>query len=443
MSDEKTIESVIDDVVDIPAEDIDKQNQDDENEIETSEASIPYNVFANTSNSVPETDEELTEEEREFLDNINEKYKDRNDYEDTPFIEEEHKVFVNSDGELIDCGVDGGQNGSVKSIENGSGDLLEEIIENGTKEITDLPSEESISKELKDTFNLSDEEAAQFMMMLVRIKNGEKFGVYNSLPESLKSMVNSGLMSNHIPPTMENKNFFARSIIDDVLKSIEDDESFIELDKALSEVTKIPNLFDFEVETWQETFEVKLVEAAKACEEEKPAVAKSLIEISEAWKDTYSFRRQYEFLESSESARNRVTKNVRDYSKYVERFLLEAKKSKYIINDVSIVTRALTKYFGDEYSDTIYKAFTILLINTCTGLDFNKPDHVAYISYSIKNLITLEFLDKTRITEFNIKFTENIKKLLDYIVELDNKYQERLNNRPMTKKEKRHANKNK
>lgn len=371
--------------------------------------------------------ENLTDQEKEFLDELDEKYGDRNDYKDTPIIAEVSDVMINekTDGIITN---DPGSLSSVKIDENGS-DVVKTIMEQGTKEITELPSEDKLSKELKDVYDMDDKDVLNMIQILQRMQKGEKFSVYSSLPDKIKNMVGMSMAANNIPMTMENRNIVARALIDDILNDIKNDDSFIEFNQALQEIAEIPSIIDFHAENYREIMEEKLIDIAEKCKDTKPEVSSSLYAISAAWKDTYTFARQHAFLDNSESARNSVTKDIDDkYHKMTRDFNFKAEKSKYILNDIHIMVRVLNKYFKNEYSESIHKAFVCLFINTCSNLDFNKPEDIAFIYYTIKNIIALEFVNKDKLLEFNEELVANIRKLLDRIVELDRAYQERLKN---------------
>ena len=384
----------------------------------------------------------LTNEEEKFLDHLDEKYKDRNDYKDTPIIKETADVVINN---VNGCQVivDENTGSTVKHVGEGSGEIVEDIMRNGTSELSPLPETSKIENELKDVYDLSDEEIVKMITLLNKLQNKEKFSVYNSMPEKMQNLVKAAMASNSIPPTMENRNIVAKALIEDVLTDIKNEDTFIEFNEAMKEIAKIPSILDFHAENYREIMEDKFIQLAEEYKDTKPEVSASMISISNAWKDTYSFIRQNTRLDNSERVRNRVIKNTRDYNKYVESFNWKAKDSKYIINDISLVTRALGTFFGNKYSEEIYKAFTILLCMVCDGLDFNKPDEVCFIYYSIKNIISLEFVNKEKLLSFNEILVENITKLLDRIVALDNENKERNSNRPKTKKEKRHERNNK
>lgn len=418
-----------------------------ETEIETAKKDLPeqntaYNVM--DYSNVPQS-EELSEEDKKFLDDIHEKYKDRDDYADTPVITEMADVVVDENSGQFRI-EDVGTGSDVKSMGEGSGDVVAEIIEKGSASIDELPEDDKIKEELKDVYDLEDEEILSMIMILQKLQQGENFSVYNALPEKMQALVKSAMASNSIPITMENRNIVAKALINDLLTDIKNnDECFVEFNEAIAEIAKIPSVMDFYAENCQETMEQRLVETAEKCREENPKVADTLIGVSNAWKDTYTFVRQHNLLDTSERARNRVTKDVENYKKFVEnfRFAVQTSKTKFIINDVDLVTRAMQKFFGDEYNLDNIKAFTILLCKICDGIDFNDPVQFSFAYYSIKNIIALEFVAKDgTILTFNETLITNIRKLMDRIVEIDKENRARLANRPMTKKEKRHARRN-
>ena len=387
------------------------------------------------------TNEELTDDEKKFLDELDEKYKDRNDYKDTPIVSKVSDVMIDESGRTI-INEEPGSLSSVKVDDNGA-DTVKRIMEQGTKEITELPSEEKINKELQDMYDLDEKDTFIVFNIMQRMQKGEKFSVYNAMPDKIKGLVGAAMAANNIPVTMENRNIVARALIDDMLNDIKTDDEFIELNDALKELAEIPSVIDFHAENYKEVMEVKIPEAAEKCKEEKPEVYKSLMAIVDAWHDTYTFRRQNELLDSSESARNSVTKRIDEvYKNFTRDFNFKAEKSKYIINDINLVFRALKAYFGDKYKDEIYKSFVCLFIRVSINLDFNKPEEISFIYYSIKNIISLEFVNKDKVLDFNKELTSNIETFLDRIKELDQAYQEKIKNNPNKRNMRREARRN-
>ncbi len=337
-------------------------------------------------------------------------------------------VMVGDDGRMIQNDLD--TLSSIKESENSGEELAEDMTKDEEDILDHIPTTENISKELKEVYDMSEQEILQMMMVIERLRNNETFSVYNNLPEKMQNLVKAGMASNGITPTMENRNITARALLEDILHDVKNDEEFIELSKALKEITQIPSLIDFHSENYKEVMEEKLVEVAEQCKEEKPEISKSLLAISDAWKDTYTFTRIYKNLDDKESYRNSVTKDIDHwYPKRVRDFTFKAEKSKYIINDMNIMLRALNKYFGNKYPEYIYKAFICQFYYTTMDLDFNKPDEIAYVYYTIKNVISLEFVNKEKMLDFNQELVANLTRLLDYIVELDKAYQERIKNR--------------
>lgn len=384
----------------------------------------------------------LTDEEKEFLDHLDEKYKDRDDYKDTPIIKETADVVINN---VNGCQVivDENTGSTVKHVGEGSGKIVEDIMKNGTSELSSLPETSKIENELKDIYDLSDEEITKMIFLLNRLQQKEKFSVYNSMPEKMQNLVKSAMAANSIPFTIENRNIVAKALIEDVLTDIKNEDVFIEFNEAIKEIAKIPSILDFHAENCREIMEDKLVQVAEDCKETDPVASANIMAISNAWKDTYTFVRQHALLDNSERLRHRVIRNVENYDEYIESFRNKANVSKFSIHDIAIVTRALGTFFGNKYPEEVYKAFTILLCMACNKLDFNKPDEVCFVYNSIKNVISLEFVNKEKLLSFNEILVENITKLLERIVTLDKENKERNSNRPKTKKEKRHERNNK
>ena len=390
------------------------------------------------------TDEQIKEAEQQaaddaaFLKELDEKYKDRNDYGDTQCIE--NTVDAVSEDGRINLMEPGSDIGGIKVDPDGGARMLEDMekrVNESTLESGPAIDENKVREELKDIYDLPDADILTVVQILNRIQKGEKISVYNALPEKLQDLVRSAMLSNNIPVTMENRNLVARSLIEDILADIKSSEDFVEFSEALKEIAEIPSLMDFHAENCKETMEVKLIEAAEKYKETSPDVSERLTKISNAWKETYTFTRQHNLLDTSERARNRITKDIFNYNDFINEFDNAAAKSKYIINDIGLVTKSLKLYFKDEYVEDDYMAFTILLCKV-VGDDFDTPDAVAFIYYSIKNIIALDFVGD-KLLEFNEELIKNIRELLDRIdrIRQENIEKEQHSTRKPSKSERR------
>jgi hypothetical protein len=392
---------------------------------------------------------EMSPEDKAFNEELATKYEGRDDYEGSEVIAEEADVTIDEETGMYKIGEVGSGSDINTMSEEDSGDFLESIIkneENINKNIESFTDTDKFNEELKNTYDLSDEEIISMMAMLSRLQKGEKFAVFPSLPKKLQTIILSAMASNSIPATNENKNLIAKDLVNDIIKDINNDQEFVEFNAALKELANIPSMMDFHAENCRETMEIKLSETAEKYKESNPKVAESLLAISEAWKETYIFKRINDLLDTSERARNRITKETMYYDKFIRDFNFKSEKSKFIINDLDQMTKSLLKVInGDDRYDSVpantklerCRGITLLFAKTCDGLNFNDPVDVAYIYYSIKNVISLDFLDG-KILEFNEILLENIKTLYDRVSNID-EINKANSTRPMTKKEKRHG----
>lgn len=400
------------------------------NEVIEQQNAVPYNVMNN--NIINETSE-ITDEEKKFMEELNEKYKDEQPTED--LVPGEADVVVDESGKTTI--VEAGSAVSDVKVDPNSSDTMEKMMHPEQREdlLKSGITDEQFSDELKSTYDLSDDDVIAMVTILSKMQHGEKFSVYNAMPAKMQNLVTAAMVSNNIPGTAENRNIIARSLIEDIMADIKNDMSFVEFNDALKEIANIPSLMDFHAENCLETMEVKVPEAAEKLKDTKPEVAASLIAITEAWKDSYNFYAQNDLLDKSERTRNRITTDLDNYDKFVSNFNFASEKSSYIINDVNQITRVLSKILPEENIDHI-KAFTILFIKACDAKypDRNKPSDVAYIYYSIKNIASLEFVELDAALEFNKTLMANIKTLLNRIKEIDTANRERLANDPAAQK---------
>lgn len=395
---------------------------------------VPYNVLNNAAIEEP-IEAEISDEEQNFMKQLDEKYKD--EQPETELVCAEADVIVDANGKRKI--VESGTGVTDVNVDPDGAAIMEKMMHPEEREslIHEEISEEQLSNELKSTYDLSDEEVIAMAQILSRLQKGENFSIYNAMPPKMQNLVGSAMASNGIPSTMENRNIIAKSLIEDLLNDIKNDASFVEFNEALQEIAKIPSLMDFHAENCLETMEKKVPEAAEKLKETNPDVAASLLAVTESWKDSYNFFAQYKLLDNSERTRNRVTKDIENYNRFVRDFNYKSEKSTYIINDVDQITQVLCRIMPERDIDHI-KAFTILFIKACDAYypDRNIPAHVAYVYYSIKNIAALDFIEIDSALEFNQTLLANINKLLDYIGELDAANKERLTNDPRAQKRK-------
>ena len=70
-------------------------------------------------------------------------------------------------------------------------DIDENVMEN--------LSEEQLSKSIKDSFDMSDEDVLQLLKVIDRYKKKEKFNIYNAMPESMKEKIKYILFRSYTP----------------------------------------------------------------------------------------------------------------------------------------------------------------------------------------------------------------------------------------------------
>lgn len=407
------------------------------NETQTVEENIPYNVV---NHDIPDSNNEMSDEERKFTEELNEKYKD----EPIPeFGSEEADVIVDENGKRRV--VEAGTAVTDVNIDPDGANTMELLMHPEQRDhlINDKTiSEDKISNELKNTYDLSDEEIMSMISILNKMQNGKNFSVYNEMPEKMQNLVKAAMLSNNIPATPENRNMISKSLIEDILADIKNDDSFIEFNEALKEIANIPSLMDFHAENCVETMEKKLPETAEKIKDTNPEKAAALLKIKDSWVETYNFTLQHRLLDTSERVRNRITTDVANYKDFIRKFTDHYESSKFVINDVNQVTKVLFNLMPERDIDHL-KAFTILLIKACDTYhpDKNKPEDISFVYNSIKNIIALDFIEVDHALEFNKLLIANINTLLDKIAEIDAANKERMANDPIAQKKAKRAKK--
>ena len=323
--------------------------------------------------------------------------------------------------EITDLNIDP-ETGMVAPVQNPiktSDESLEDII-NTTGEI-DRPRVKEIPKDKIDELGLSESDISTMMSIIGRIENGEKFSVYNELPQTMKNNILKicHSMGCNDPKIIKS---FAKDFVVELMKEIALDQEYIDLQKAIKETLDF-NVLDMWSEHIREKMEVDLVKQADILEEQYPEKAKIMRDVVESFKDSYTFRRQYELLETSEKTRNRLSKDLKKYKRETDYFNFKYSKSKFVINDINNIAPVLSRKLEGDYTTEDICKFIMLLCKVSVDLSAdNVVDH-AFMYYSISNILALEYIDigSENLSDFTKTILENVRGLLNKIIEIENK----------------------
>lgn len=271
-------------------------------------------------------------------------------------------------------------------------------------------SEETINK-FKNDANLPLEEVSAILEINKRLKNKEKFSVYNALPPYFKNKIKLESAKLGINPNDHHiMNMMARSAIETLISEANIDKGFKELQDELSKVTNIPNIPDLYAENLKEMMENKLMESSEFYKESKPELSEKLKKISAEFTSAYMLDKQYKYIEENKS---KLTKFMK-YSKQ-DRFNRLCDDFDFIMDKSNFKHGSVKSIYGAldfiNMTDTEIRYYIILLCLICRNMDYNDIYNVTFMYYSVRLIENLRYIGLNKATDFSRLIVSNIKQL--------------------------------
>jgi hypothetical protein len=290
---------------------------------------------------------------------------------------------------------------------------------------TDDKTAESLKKAI-GTYNLSDSDILETLTIVNRYKSGEKFSIYNALPDSLKRLVNINCGSGN----KQHRQLYAKMLIEAFIADANLEKEFVDFNTSLQKELDIPSLMDMYNDHIKEVMETKLLEKAAAMEEKDPNAAKLLRDVSAAFTDSYTYKKLVEYLENNKKFTKKISREVDKYNRYCNDLNYMSSKSEFVINDVSLMLPVLDKVLpetldidGDIFliTNVNIKKFIVAFCSSCAFMDKTNTVHNAYIYYFIKNILTLEYSEVEK-NEFAQTIINNIVETMKTILKMEKEY---------------------
>lgn len=315
------------------------------------------------------------------------------------------------------------------SVDNDTGELKYMDQNRDPLKNTDLPvsdiatgelekKNDELSKEaLEDAVNshdLNDEEAQQFISVLLKYQSGIKFNIYEEIPDPIKKYVDSFVQAAAREGKQVTKNQVAKFLLDEFISETRSNKEFVDFQSAIEKELQIPSITDLYTEHIREIMEGKLLESADNLEAEYPDKAKALRDISSMFTDSYQFGIMKSTLVNNKKARNKIRESEKEYNKYCNAFNARNMSTIVKINDVFMVAKTLNRVLPDDISLEDIKKFVVLFCKTCEQLDVTNTVHCSYMYYTIKNIISLDYAAEAK-TEFSQTLINNIIDTIKYI----------------------------
>ena len=278
--------------------------------------------------------------------------------------------------------------------------------------------------ETKDRFadiGFNEEEARQLFEVVMRVNSGEKFSVYNALPEKAKEMINKSAANVTQSNDIRTRNLIATEFINYFISEMKIDQEFADLQTTIAKELEMPSIVDLYSDHINDVFN-KLIEKADLIKDQYPDKAEKLYTIAEEFKKASSFSALKEYLQTSERARNRIRKDNKNIKRLCEDFNYKYEKSKFSITDIKLTIDILERKFADDENitkDDIESLVALICKYTKTMTPSKLEEH-AFMYYTITAITSLDYIDigNVNTSEYSRSVYNSIKDILVAIHEI-------------------------
>ena len=287
------------------------------------------------------------------------------------------------------------------------------------EEFNDVPatnidlSDDKITKALMEQYEDVDaRDAAQLITVMNRYKSGEKFNVFDALPDSLKNIINKEAMA--VGADRSTINFFAKSFINDLVNNTFLEQEIQDFNKDLAEVmAPMGNIAGTMMDEYNDEvydkFTTDLIaksELLRYADEPNVEKADQLVRIANNFTEAVKMTRLIKFVKEKPSFINRYYKNSRDnWNKIVADFDVKASTVSPRPRDLMSCYNGLISAGCEDYvARTITALAADSVINAIN--DGSLEEHV-YGYYLTNSLMTLGITANTSRIVADIKDAVN------------------------------------
>lgn len=307
-------------------------------------------------------------------------------------------------------------------------DLLESEYPGAQVKEIDFESDrvkDAVLDKATGTFNMSDEEAFEFYMLIKQFKANPKMKVkISDLPMSMRT--ECAKQVTEVGGSMQDYDMFAQLLVQTFTSEIEQNEVFIDIEKELDEALKIPSVMDMFFEHSHQMAHEHIPEMIKKCEEAGDTERAELLKrIGQAIDDAFSMKPLIEYYKNTTRARKAVRRDVDKVKTYINAMNYNNQKTKFKMQDATGMLTAMSKVFIEDAiqrnnvalltEDQIIK-FVILVCHQCSELDAESIVSATYMYYLMKNVISLTYVEEAK-TEFARQLIDNISSVISVIID--------------------------
>lgn len=360
------------------------------------------------------TDDQVEQIKEVLGDNVSEDVKHLREIQGSESEKYPRNVLSNNglveDTAYVDIDPITGERRIVSEVPPSADVSLEDIVTgNDECKIEDIKLNSEVGKETFNSMGLNDEDAVSLLKIVTRVRNGEKFSIYNELPQSAKRMCFA------LAGTTDRRtlNTVAKDLINNFINQIVHDQEYIDFQESLEKELKLPGMVDMFSEYETNIMETELLKKAEALEEKNPKAAQKLRNIADIHADAISLSTLKELATNGGKLTKRLDREVNRFNNHCRDFNYKYENSKFKINDISLIAKSLDRLIPETYTGNDIKKFIIFFCRVCINMS---PDNVvehAFMYYTIKTLLSLEYLQQDN--KFYIDTIKTVCEIIDLI----------------------------
>lgn len=296
-------------------------------------------------------------------------------------------------------------------------------------------TKDNVSKFITSTFgdkiNISVSDMDSLITLANRVKNGEKFSYYASMPDSIKELINTTIgvemgskMGSFIK---EGRNYIAGSLLQDIVNDATQDVAYNDLQKSIAAIKGEGAKEMKRDKYWSDTKKYLLFgtieKADKLREDGRIEQADKYEKVHDAFVESYMMTEMSDLYRRGKIRVREI--DVEKFSKTCRNFNFKYQSSTNVINDVTQTLAILDRHADKKFDIDIIKEFICAFIKY-TDMKNMKADNIidhTFMYNWIFNIITLDMYNEN--DEFSVEFhnqlINNINNFLSMIAERKSK----------------------
>lgn len=260
-----------------------------------------------------------------------------------------------------------------------------------------VPDEVLTSALMEKYDNVDTQDALKLIEVMNRYKSGEKFNVFEALPDSLKQAISTEAMS--VGADKATINFFAKSFINDLVNNTYLDKEIKDFNKELKEVLAPMNniagtIMDEYSDEVYHKFTDNLEDKANEIQDTDPDKADELRKVSKAFNDAITLSRVHDAVDKTPSIINKAYKEARDsWNKFCDNYnkkisLVNPSPRPISYYEAGLASSGVFTGYPDGYLRTVI----VLVANSVSNaIDENTLTEHVYAYYASNAMYTIAF----------------------------------------------------